>query len=56
MKYVIHLNSDNEQRVNDFLTIEADEYIKSDNFITFWKNSKIVLDIKASAVYYIKAE
>lgn len=43
-------------RVNDSLTIEADEYVKDKDFVTFWKDGKAVLDIKLSEVYYIKLD
>ena len=59
MKYIIHLNSGKlvyEQRVHDSLTIEADIYEKDSNFVTFWKDGKIVLDVKISEIYYIKLD
>jgi len=59
MKYVINLNNSKlvyDMRVNDSLTIEADEYVKDKDFVTFWKDGKAVLDIKLSEVYYIKLD
>lgn len=48
-KYLVYLKG----KV-DALSIDADQYVKGDDFVTFWSDSEMVLDVKVEEISYIK--
>jgi len=47
------MNKYNIQFKNGDLTVNADEYVIGDKFITFYKDKKIILEAKIKEVKYI---